>query len=68
LNNPIYDNSCVNGDFSHSYIIVNEYFGLMLKMQKNPKMNFNGQPNMSFGNIISYTCDLHLKLDIFEPT
>jgi hypothetical protein len=53
--------------FSHSYIIVYEYFGLMLELQeilKNPKMSFNGQSNMFFGKIVSYTCDLHLKLDI----
>jgi len=30
-------------------------------------MNFNGQLNMFFGKIISYTCDLHLKLDILNP-
>ncbi len=30
-------------------------------------MNFNGQPNMFFGMIISYTCDLHLNLDILNP-
>jgi len=33
-----------------------EYFGLMLETQKipkNPKMNFDGQPNMFFGKIIS---------------
>jgi hypothetical protein len=30
-------------------------------------MNFNGQLNMFFGRIISYTCDLHLKLDILNP-
>jgi hypothetical protein len=28
LNNPIKNNSCDNGEFSHSYIIVYEYFGL----------------------------------------
>jgi hypothetical protein len=31
---PILDNSCVNDDFSHSYIIVYEYFSLMSEMQK----------------------------------
>jgi hypothetical protein len=50
---------------------VYEYFGLMLKKQKireNPKMNFNGQPNMFFGKtIISCTCDLHLKQNILNP-
>jgi len=40
LNNAIYDNSCVNGDFSHSYIIVNEYFDLMLEMQKKSQNEF----------------------------
>jgi hypothetical protein len=30
-------------------------------------MSFNGQPNMSFGMFISFTCDLHLKLDILNP-
>jgi hypothetical protein len=30
-------------------------------------MNFNGQPNMVFGKIISYPCDLHLNLDILKP-
>jgi hypothetical protein len=28
-------------------------------------MNFNGQPNMFFGKIISYTYDMHLKLYIW---
>jgi hypothetical protein len=28
MNNPIYDNSCDNGDFSHVYIIGHQYFGL----------------------------------------
>jgi hypothetical protein len=32
-----------------------------------PKMSFNGQLNMFSGKIISYTCDLHLKLDILNP-
>ncbi len=44
-----------------------EYFGLMLEMQKileNPKMSFNGQPNMFFGKI---NFGLHLKLDILNP-
>jgi len=47
-----------------------EYFGLMLEMKKipkNPKMSFNGQPNMFFGKIISFTCDLHLNLDNLNP-
>ncbi len=30
-------------------------------------MNFNGQPNMCFGKIISCTCDLHIKLNILNP-
>jgi len=30
-------------------------------------MNFNGQSTMFFGKIISYTYDLHLKLDILNP-
>jgi len=30
-------------------------------------MSFNGQPNMFLGKIISFTCDLHLKLDILNP-
>jgi hypothetical protein len=30
-------------------------------------MRYNGQPNMLFGKIISYTCDLHLKLNILNP-
>jgi hypothetical protein len=34
---------------------------------KNPKMSFNGQPNMFFGMFISFICDLHLKLDILNP-
>jgi len=44
-----------------------EYFSLMLEMQKNPKMSFNGQPNMFFNMFISCTCDPHLKLDILNP-
>ncbi len=34
---------------------------------KLPKMSCNGQSNMFFGKIISYTCDLHLKLEILNP-
>jgi len=34
----------------------------MQKILENVKMSFNGQPNMFFDKIISYTCDLHLKL------
>jgi hypothetical protein len=30
-------------------------------------MNFNRQSNMFFGMFISFTCDLHLKLDILNP-
>jgi hypothetical protein len=30
-------------------------------------MSFNGQLNMFFGMLISFTCDLHLKLDILNP-
>jgi hypothetical protein len=30
-------------------------------------MSFNGQLKMFFGHIISYTCDLHLKLNILNP-
>ncbi len=30
-------------------------------------MNFNKQPNMVFGMFISFTCDLHLMLDILNP-
>jgi hypothetical protein len=30
-------------------------------------MSFNGQPNMFFGKIIAYTCDMHLKLNILNP-
>jgi len=30
-------------------------------------MSFNGQPNMFFGKIISYTSELHLKLEILKP-
>ncbi len=30
-------------------------------------MSFNGQPNMLFGMIICYTCDMHLKLNILNP-
>jgi len=37
------------------------------KNAKNPKMSFNGQPNLFFGKIIFCTCDLHLKLDILNP-
>jgi hypothetical protein len=39
----------------------------MQKFLEIPKMNFNGQPNMFFGKIISCTCDPHLKLDILNP-
>jgi hypothetical protein len=30
-------------------------------------MNFNGQPNKFFCNIILGKCDLHIKLDILNP-
>jgi hypothetical protein len=30
-------------------------------------MSFNWQPNIFFGKIISYTCDLHLKLNFLNP-
>jgi hypothetical protein len=30
-------------------------------------MSFNGQPICIFGMFISFTCDLHLKLDILNP-
>ncbi len=30
-------------------------------------MSFNRQPNMFFGTFIFFTCDLHLKIDIFDP-
>jgi len=62
LNSP-----CVNGEFSHSNIIVYEYFGLMLEMKKS-QVSFNGEPNMFFGKIVSCTCDLHLKLDILNSS
>jgi len=39
----------------------------MQKIPENLKMSFNGQSNMFFGKIISYTCDLHLKLNILNP-
>jgi hypothetical protein len=39
----------------------------MQEILENPKMSFNGQPNMFFGKIISYTCDLQLKLNILNP-
>jgi hypothetical protein len=39
----------------------------MQKILENTKMGFNGQPNVFFGKIISYTCDLHLKLNILNP-
>jgi hypothetical protein len=39
----------------------------MQKIPKNPKMSFNGQPNMFFGMLISFPCDLNLKLDILNP-
>jgi hypothetical protein len=29
-------------------------------------MSFNGQQNIVFGKIISYTCDLYLKLNILN--
>jgi len=39
----------------------------MQKIPKNPKMSFNGQPDMFFGMFNSFTCDLHLKLNILNP-
>jgi hypothetical protein len=39
----------------------------MPKMQKILEMSFNGQPKVFFGMIISFTCDLHQKLDILNP-
>jgi hypothetical protein len=38
----------------------------MQKILENLKMSFNRQPNMSFGMFVSFTCDLHLKLDILN--
>jgi hypothetical protein len=46
----------------HNYVWI---FLFIAKNIENPKMSFNGQPNMFFDKIISYTCDMHLKLDIF---
>jgi len=37
------------------------------KNAESPKMNFNGQPNMFISMFISFTCDLHLKLNILNP-
>ncbi len=39
----------------------------MKKIPTNLKMSFNEQPDMFFCKIFSYTCDLHLKLDILNP-
>jgi len=39
----------------------------MQKIVENPKVTFNGQPNMFFDMFIFYTCDLHLKLNILNP-
>jgi hypothetical protein len=39
----------------------------MLKILENPKVSFNGQPNIFFGMFISFTCDLDLKLHILNP-
>jgi hypothetical protein len=38
----------------------------MQKKSKKFKMSFNGQPNMFFDMFISFTCDLHLKLNILN--
>ncbi len=40
----------------------------MQKFLKIPKMNFKGQPSMFFGKIFPYTCDLHFKLNISNPS
>jgi hypothetical protein len=32
-----------------------------------PKISFNEQPNVFFGKVISYTCDMHIKLYILNP-
>jgi hypothetical protein len=48
------------------YIIVHEYFGLHVETQKNAKMGFKNQLNMSFCMIISYTFDLHLEFKILK--
>jgi hypothetical protein len=45
----------------------NGRFCLNPNILKNPKMSFNGQPNMVFSKIISFTCDYYLKLDILNP-
>jgi hypothetical protein len=52
--------------FLHVYIIVHEYFGLHVETQKNAKMGFKNQLNMSFCMIISYTFDLHLEFKILK--
>jgi hypothetical protein len=41
-------------------------FWFTTRKTKNPKMNFNGQPNMFFVKIIYCACDLLLKLDILN--
>jgi hypothetical protein len=38
----------------------------MQRILEDPKMSLNGQPNIFFGKINSYTCDLHLKLNILN--
>jgi hypothetical protein len=42
-------------------------FWFIAKNVKNSKPSFNGQPNMFSSIIISYTCDVHSKLDILNP-
>jgi len=54
----------------HNHTFVYDYFSSMPEIQKipkNPKMSFNGQPNMFFGMFVSFTCDLHIRQDILNP-
>jgi hypothetical protein len=41
-------------------------FLFITKNAGNPKMSFNRQLYIFFGKIISFTCDLHLKLEILN--
>jgi hypothetical protein len=50
--------------FTFMHINCVSIFWFIARNIENPKMSFNGQPNIS--KIISCTC-LHLKLDILNP-
>jgi len=50
----------------HNCVSIFWFIARNIKISKNLKLSFNGQPNILFSKIICYTCDLHLKLNILN--